>query len=292
MNKPLLITVSVIIFLLSIPSAIQAQPPNDFATVQEVATRSENWTECQNDNALACHLFVREVQQTLNPTCTPSGWGLLSKNPGEWQCTETRCGPLGGEGFGEDVITIIRDDITWIVDIVGGAGAPGAQLQWVAGGDPWCRRQGNEWACGGTVQEKAVPGIPTGETCGSDQEDSSDRGGPPFAERPQPVPPTDGLPTNLGELIKQIFSWSLGLLGISVFIMFFYAGFLWLTAAGNTAKVGDAKSKMTNAVLGAILLLSSYLILYTINPDFVRNKVNLPGIDAPQQSTDGGGGGR
>ena len=104
--------------------------------------------------------------------------------------------------------------------------------------------------------------------------------GPNFAEVPQPIIPTQGLPTDLGQLIQQIFSWSLSILGIAVFVMIFYAGFLWLTAAGNTAKIGEARGHITNAVLGAILLLSSYLILYTINPDFVKNTVNLPGLGA------------
>lgn len=99
-----------------------------------------------------------------------------------------------------------------------------------------------------------------------------------YTSQPTSIPPTQGLPTNLGELIQQIFAWSLSILGISVFVMFFYSGFLWLTAAGNTSKIGEAKTHMTNAVFGAILLLSAYLILYTINPDFVKNTVNLPGL--------------
>ena len=99
-----------------------------------------------------------------------------------------------------------------------------------------------------------------------------------FTTQPTLTPPTQGLPTDLGQLISQIFTWSLGILGISVFVMFFYSGFLWLTAAGNTSKIGEAKTHMTNAVFGAILLLSSYLILYTINPDFIKSTVNLPGL--------------
>lgn len=105
------------------------------------------------------------------------------------------------------------------------------------------------------------------------------------------TPPTQGLPTNLGQLISQIFTWSLGILGISVFVMFFYSGFLWLTAAGNTSKVGEARGHMTNAVFGAILLLSSYLILYTINPDFVKNTVNLPGLGTTTTGTNPPGSG-
>ena len=111
-----------------------------------------------------------------------------------------------------------------------------------------------------------------------------------FQAQPVSTPPTQGLPTNLGQLISQIFTWSLGILGISVFVIFFYSGFLWLTAAGNTSKTGEAKTHMTNAVFGAILLLSSYLILYTINPDFVRNTVNLPGLGKTNSPTTPGGG--
>ncbi|KKS25230.1 MAG: hypothetical protein A2736_00185 [Candidatus Yanofskybacteria bacterium RIFCSPHIGHO2_01_FULL_41_27] len=90
-----------------------------------------------------------------------------------------------------------------------------------------------------------------------------------------------GVPTgyqSLGELITFIFAWSLRLLGITVFVMIFYAGVLWMTAAGNTGQVGEAKKRMTNAVLGAILLLSAYLILYTVNPDLVGGTWTLPGI--------------
>ena len=105
------------------------------------------------------------------------------------------------------------------------------------------------------------------------------------------TPPTQGLPTDLGQLISQIFTWSLGILGISVFVMFFYSGFLMLTAAGNTSKWGEAKNHMTNAIFGAILLLSSYLILYTINPDFVSNTVNLPGLGTTTPGTNPPGNG-
>ena len=112
--------------------------------------------------------------------------------------------------------------------------------------------------------------------------------GTPFNSTVPLSAPTQGLPTDLGQLISQIFTWSLSILGIAVFVMFFYSGFMWLTAAGNTTKIGEAKTHMTNAVFGAILLLSSYLILYTINPDFVKNTVNLPGLGKSGTSTGGG----
>ncbi|PIR42021.1 MAG: hypothetical protein COV30_00695 [Candidatus Yanofskybacteria bacterium CG10_big_fil_rev_8_21_14_0_10_37_15] len=110
-------------------------------------------------------------------------------------------------------------------------------------------------------------------------------GGDPFpASKSQPTIPSQNSPTNLGQLIQQIFTWSLSLLGVAIFVSFFYAGFLWLTAAGNTAKTGEAKKRMTNAIFGAILLLSAYLILNTINPNFVRSSLTLPGLGKPNNA--------
>lgn len=91
----------------------------------------------------------------------------------------------------------------------------------------------------------------------------------------QPTIPTQGLP-NFGELVAFVFTWSLNILGIVVFVMIFYAGFQLFTPGGNTAKVNEAKSQMANAILGAIILLGAWIILYTINPDLVGGTFNLP----------------
>ena len=103
-----------------------------------------------------------------------------------------------------------------------------------------------------------------------------DIGGTPFkTDTPQPTIPTEGL-ADFGELVAWIFTLSLDILGIAVFVMIFYAGFNWFTAAGNTAKVNEAKGQVTNAILGALLLLAAWIILYTINPDFVGGVFTLP----------------
>ncbi len=105
-------------------------------------------------------------------------------------------------------------------------------------------------------------------------------GGKPFVAPMQPGVPTEGLP-GFGQLIAMIFTWSLNILGIVVFVMIFFAGFKWFTAAGNTAKVNEARSQITNAITGAIILLAAYIILYTINPDLVGQGSEtkfLPGL--------------
>ncbi|MBI2674403.1 MAG: hypothetical protein HYX22_01560 [Candidatus Yanofskybacteria bacterium] len=101
-------------------------------------------------------------------------------------------------------------------------------------------------------------------------------GGNPFGQSVQPTIPTEGL-LGFGQLIAMIFTWSLNILGIVVFVMIFFAGFQWFTAAGNTAKVNEAKSRITNAITGALILLAAWIILYTINPDLVGGTFTLPG---------------
>ena len=103
--------------------------------------------------------------------------------------------------------------------------------------------------------------------------------------------PSEGLPTDLGQLIEAIFSWSLSLIGLVIFVRFFYAGFLWFTAAGNTNRTGQAKDIMKNAIYGALILFSAWLILNTINPDLVGGGFDLPGLSgtAPTSGTGGTG---
>ena len=109
--------------------------------------------------------------------------------------------------------------------------------------------------------------------------------GPIARSRDFPVP-SQGLPTDLGQLISAIFTWSLGIIGLVIFVRFFYAGFLWFTAAGNSANVGKAKDIMKNAVYGTLVLFSAYLILNTINPDLVNSTFNMPGIPATNPTAD------
>ena len=99
----------------------------------------------------------------------------------------------------------------------------------------------------------------------------------PFSSPPSPAIPNQGLP-GFGQLISTIFTWSLSVLGIVVFVQIFYAGFKWFTAAGNTARVNEARSQITNAITGAIILLAAYIILYTVNPDLVGGMLSLPGV--------------
>jgi hypothetical protein len=75
---------------------------------------------------------------------------------------------------------------------------------------------------------------------------------------------------NIGDLISQIYTYSISIVGILVFFRFLYGGFIYLTAAGNTSKTGKAIGIMTNAIIGAVILFSAYAILNIINPDLLN----------------------
>jgi hypothetical protein len=122
--------------------------PDDqlLAFLIEFSQGNAEWNACRGGSGTSCFRFVYDAVQTMNPTCDPNSWGLLSKNPGEWQCTRSGCGAFGGQGFGEDVITHGGWSPIRLWDVVVGAGAPGAQLG--ASEMPRdTRRPGNNWAC-------------------------------------------------------------------------------------------------------------------------------------------------
>ena len=76
--------------------------------------------------------------------------------------------------------------------------------------------------------------------------------------------------TGLGQYIERVFRFFVSVAGVIAGIMIVYAGFKWLTAAGSPEKISDARRKISDASVGLILVLASYLILQTVNPALVR----------------------
>lgn len=79
-------------------------------------------------------------------------------------------------------------------------------------------------------------------------------------------------------IAARIINISLSLLAMIMVVLVLYAGFLWMTAGGDQAKVDQAKAYLRNAIIGLIIILSSWAIA-----TFVINRL----LDA----TGGGGGG-
>lgn len=89
------------------------------------------------------------------------------------------------------------------------------------------------------------------------------------------IPGFKTAPVN-GALLKtflvKLYSYLLYLSGVFAVIILILAGFQWVMAGGNQNKIGEAKQRIINALTGLVLLASSYLILYTINPELIDIK--------------------
>jgi hypothetical protein len=103
------------------------------ACLSAVSTASKSYPLCEKGDAVACHRFTREVALALRTTQSDTGWGLITKPLGQQACTMTACGRNVRDGYGEDMVAYLpagNPVNLWTgLDIVGGAGAPGARWQ-------------------------------------------------------------------------------------------------------------------------------------------------------------------
>jgi hypothetical protein len=86
------------------------------------------------------------------------------------------------------------------------------------------------------------------------------------------APPPTSTKSLLPNYIKYIFSLILKISAIIAFLALVYGGFSYITSTGNPAQLDEAKDQILSAFLGLIILLSSYLLLNTINPELVTLK--------------------
>lgn len=64
----------------------------------------------------------------------------------------------------------------------------------------------------------------------------------------------------LAGLVGKVIGIALGFVEVILFLLFLWAGFLWMTAGGDEAKVKKAKAYMYNAVAGLVIIALSYVI--------------------------------
>jgi hypothetical protein len=103
-----------------------ATTPDAFATLQALSAQSAWWPGCVDGDELACHLFLREATRSLYEQ--DPNWGLLTKVPGQNQCSASACGNGVSCGYAADAI--IYRATNQVVDIIVAIGAPGASLAW------------------------------------------------------------------------------------------------------------------------------------------------------------------
>lgn len=88
----------------------------------------------------------------------------------------------------------------------------------------------------------------------------------------------------IGEMISALYVYGVGFVALAAFVMFAIGGAMYIFAGDKDP--GKAREMMKNAFWGLVLALTSWIILYTINPDFVKNigdpRLQMLGISPSQ----------
>ncbi len=126
------------------------------------------------------------------------------------------------------------------------------------------------WSKSDCMQQEAVKGCPV-EACFEEDKIVCGEGRGYCYARPVPL----ALTITLGGLtqvhdpaqyISKLYEWGVSITGILAGIMIMIGGLLYLTAGGSAERVSNAKSYISNALIGLVLAMTSYLLLQTVNP--------------------------
>ena len=83
--------------------------------------------------------------------------------------------------------------------------------------------------------------------------------------------------TPMNALIAWLYYFIVMIGGLAAFVGMVWGGFLWLTAAGNPSRISEAKDRVYSALIGLLIILLSWLILNTINPQLII--LSVPALD-------------
>lgn len=95
-------------------------------------------------------------------------------------------------------------------------------------------------------------------------------------EIPKPASkvPTGGL-AEVGNVIKNSFTWMIVLAIILVLFVLVWSGIQWITSGGDKTKVAAAKARLTWAIVGLVIVLGSFFIVAMLGYFFKVDLLNF-----------------
>lgn len=97
------------------------------------------------------------------------------------------------------------------------------------------------------------------------------------------IPGQSGAGGDLGSYLEGLYKFTFWAIGIAALFMLTIGGFMYVTSAGNTSRLGTAKTIIVDSFLGIIIALFAWLFLYVLNPDLVQG-LRLPGLSTTIQT--------
>jgi len=101
----------------------------------------------------------------------------------------------------------------------------------------------------------------------------------PSSPGPEHIILTESTP--LPKLVQYFYEWGIALGGFAAFIALIIAGFQYLTSVGRPEAMKEAMDRIQSAIFGLVLLLASWLILNTINPQLTT--LRIPSVNFAEQ---------
>jgi len=86
--------------------------------------------------------------------------------------------------------------------------------------------------------------------------------------------------SSLSDIVKYFITWFIIIGALLAFFSLIIAGLQHLTSIGDPSKTKETKEKVFNSFLGLLILLGSYLILNTINPQLTVLYIEREGIES------------
>lgn len=84
--------------------------------------------------------------------------------------------------------------------------------------------------------------------------------------------------STIEQYFRYLFPFLLSIAAVSALVMFIYGAVRYMASAGNSSRAGEAKSIMTDAIIGLLIAVGSVLILRTINPALIELDLNIPTV--------------
>jgi len=91
----------------------------------------------------------------------------------------------------------------------------------------------------------------------------------------EPIPGFQGgvSSSNPEKYIETLYWYALGLAVVLAVLMLVVGGLEYTTSFASESNKGKAKARIENALIGLVIALTSYLILYTVNPEMATLKL-------------------
>jgi hypothetical protein len=102
-----------------------------------------------------------------------------------------------------------------------------------------------------------------------------------------PLPNLPSVPndeTALQVYIPYIFNLLIGLSAVTAVVMIVFGGFQYMTSDAIQGK-SNGKERIKNAIFGLVLVISAWLILYTINPNLLNLNLNIAPVNIESSGT-------